>query len=148
MMSSVRIGGRGERRRRNGRDGGREEGRERESQIKKKTNCFYTTIILEAYQHRSCFPGRGEESIVQRSLASPEISSREQSRRWAQQFQLWTICTWYTSSPTDGAKVLLGHASPEIEEGKRFTFSCCLEINVMSHTLIFPWYQGWHIIAM
>ena len=94
MMSSVRTGGRGregERERERGRGaGGRNEEEKGEMEggrkgtrvaIRLKIACIGTTTILEAYQHKSCFLGRGEESTVQRSLASSEISSREQSRR-------------------------------------------------------------------
>lgn len=56
--------------------GGREKGNE-SIRLKIALYRYYN----KAYQHKSCFPGRGEESTVQRSLASSEISSREQSKR-------------------------------------------------------------------
>ena len=59
--------------------GGREKGNE---SIRLKIALYrYYNNTQSIYQHKSCFPGRGEESTVQRSLASSEISSREQSKR-------------------------------------------------------------------
>ena len=42
---------------------------------------MYLELELEAYQHRSYLPGRGEEPTKQRLSGNSEISNREQNRR-------------------------------------------------------------------
>ena len=69
MMSSVRTGGRGERRRRNGRDGGREEGRERESQIKKNKLLLY-------YNNTRSIPAQKLFSREGRGINSAKVVSK------------------------------------------------------------------------